>query len=67
MGAAGTAVIVEMIDGMGRGWCFTLVAAVVGATSPLLWVLVRWGPGWREERRLRLVKEKEEKKNRSLD
>ena len=22
MGAAGTAIIVQMIDGMGRGWCF---------------------------------------------
>lgn len=36
MGAAGTAVIIPMINGMGLGWCFTFVAAVVFFTSPLL-------------------------------
>ncbi|EON66096.1 hypothetical protein W97_05339 [Coniosporium apollinis CBS 100218] len=54
MGAAGTAVIIQMIRAMGRGWCFTFVAAVVAAASPILWVLVRWGPRWREERRVKL-------------
>ncbi|KAJ9635858.1 hypothetical protein H2199_008211 [Coniosporium tulheliwenetii] len=54
MGAAGTAVIIQMIKAMGRGWCFTFVAAVVAAASPILWVLVWWGPKWREERRVKL-------------
>ena len=58
MGAAGTAVIIQMIDGMGRGWCFTFVAAVVFVTSPLLWVETTWGPQWREERRVRIEKHK---------
>ena len=53
MGAAGTAVIIQMIEGMGRGWCFTFVAAVVFFTSPLLFVIIKWGPKWREERRVR--------------
>ncbi|MCJ1377525.1 hypothetical protein MMC17_000620 [Xylographa soralifera] len=53
LGAAGTAVILQMIDGMGRGWCFTFIAAVVLFTSPLLWVAVKWGPKWREARRVR--------------
>lgn len=57
-GAAGTAAIIPMIEGMGRGWCFTFIAAVVFATSPLLWVEVRWGPGWREERRVRVERRK---------
>lgn len=57
MGAAGTAVIIQMIEGMGRGWCFTFVAAVIFVTSPLLWVEMRWGPKWREERRVRVEKE----------
>ena len=61
MGAAGTAVIIQMIDGMGRGWCFTFIAAVVFLTSPMLWVLVKWGPKWREERRVRVEKYAEEK------
>ncbi|KAF2877427.1 major facilitator superfamily domain-containing protein [Massariosphaeria phaeospora] len=53
VGAGGTAVINIMIESMGRGWCFTFVAAVVAAASPILWVLLKWGPGWREERRVR--------------
>jgi len=53
MGAAGTAIIIQMIEAMGRGWCFTFVAAVVAALSPILWVLIKWGPGWRDARRVR--------------
>ena len=56
MGAAGTAVIVPMIQGMGLGWCFTFIGAVVLCASPLLLVLMRWGPKWREERRVRVEK-----------
>ncbi|KAL9079291.1 MAG: hypothetical protein Q9157_001814 [Trypethelium eluteriae] len=59
MGAAGTAVIIQMIEGMGRGWCFTFLAAVIFVTSPMMWALTKWGPGWREERRVRMEKEKE--------
>lgn len=61
MGAAGTAVIIQMIDGMGRGWCFTFVAALCFVLSPLLWVAVKWGPKWREERRVRVEKHLKEK------
>lgn len=59
MGAGGTAIINIMIDAMGRGWCFTFIAAVVAATSPILWILLRWGPGWREDRRLKMENEKQ--------
>ncbi|KAI9842724.1 MAG: hypothetical protein M1838_003004 [Thelocarpon superellum] len=54
MGAAGTAVIAQMITTMGRGWCFTFVAAVCLLFSPILLLSTRWGPKWREERRVRL-------------
>lgn len=54
MGAGGTALIIIMIEAMGRGWCFTFIALVVLACMPMLWVLQRWGGGWREERRVRL-------------
>ena len=57
-GAAGTAVINPMIGGMGRGWCFTFLTAVVIASSPLLWVETKWGPKWREERRVRVEKQR---------
>lgn len=60
MGAAGTAVIIQMIEGMGRGWCFTFIAAVIFFTSPMLWAVMRWGPQWREERRVRLERQSKE-------
>jgi multidrug resistance protein len=62
LGAGGTAVIDIMIRNMGRGWCFTFVALVCAATSPLLLVSLKWGPKWREERLVKLDKLAEEKK-----
>ena len=56
MGAAGTAVIIQMIDKMGRGWCFTFIATVCFVASPLLCAELKWGPKWREERRVRVEK-----------
>lgn len=64
MGAGGTAVIIYMIEAMGRGWCFTLVAGVVLLTSTILLVLLRWGPGWREERMARVELKRRQLKGR---
>ncbi|KAF9895278.1 hypothetical protein FE257_000181 [Aspergillus nanangensis] len=50
LGAGATALIDPMLEAMGRGWCFTFVALVMLATAPLLWVVIRFGPRWREER-----------------
>ena len=60
VGAAGTAIIIQMIDGMGRGWCFTFIAAVIFFTRPLLWAELKWGPKWREERSVRMEKHQAE-------
>lgn len=54
MGAGGTGIINIMIDQMGRGWCFTFISLVCFSTMPMLWVELKWGPGWREERRVRM-------------
>lgn len=67
MGAAGTAVIIQMINAMGRGWCFTFLAAVIFVTSPMLWVLTKKGPKWREDRRLRVERHKADKEARHAD
>ncbi|KAF7869905.1 hypothetical protein EAF04_004689 [Stromatinia cepivora] len=64
LGAGGTGIITIMIDHMGRGWCFTFIALVCIATSPMLWVELKWGPVWREERMVRLEKQAEEMKSR---
>jgi len=67
MGAAGTAVIIQMIDGMGRGWCFTFIAAVIFFTSPMLWAEMNWGPKWREERRVRIERHEQEKEAKKAE
>lgn len=61
MGAAGTAIILQMIKAMGRAWCFTFITAVIFVTSPVLWVLMEMGPKWREARRVRVEKHKAKK------
>lgn len=61
MSAAGTAVVQYVVDAWGVGWTFTFFGLVTVAFLPSLWVVVRWGPEWREERYLRLAKRAEEK------
>ncbi|KAA6412358.1 MAG: hypothetical protein FRX48_03348 [Lasallia pustulata] len=61
MSAAGTAVIQYIIDAMGIRWCYTFLGLLTIAFSPCLWVVMRWGPAWREERFVREVKKKEAK------
>ncbi|CAI7566543.1 unnamed protein product [Penicillium glandicola] len=53
LGAGATALIDPMLSAMGRGWCFTFIALVMMATMPLLLIVIRKGPDWREERRLK--------------
>jgi MFS family permease len=60
VGAAGTGIINIMVDHMGRGWCFTFIALVCIAFMPMLWVELKWGPMWREERRVRMDQKKED-------
>jgi len=53
LGAGATAVILPMTNAMGNGWAYTLIGLVYVLLSPLLWAVIRWGPGWRKERRER--------------
>ena len=59
LGAGGTAIVIPMINVMGRGWCFTFIAAILVLISPILWVEVKWGPRWREDRRVRVESSQE--------
>lgn len=61
VGAAGTGIISIMIEHMGRGWCFTFISLICIATMPMLWVELKWGPVWREERRVRLERKENER------
>ncbi|RYO98925.1 hypothetical protein DL764_006958 [Monosporascus ibericus] len=60
-GAVATAVIEDMIKGMGRGWAFTFIALLIAAFSPLLWVVQKYGPGYRDERRQKMILTAEKK------
>ncbi|KAI0482167.1 chloramphenicol resistance protein [Xylariaceae sp. FL0804] len=59
-GAVATSVIDRIIAAWGRGWAFTFVALLFAIPSPCLWLIVRNGPRWREER-LRKARERAEK------
>ena len=64
LGAGGTALVVPMINRLGRGWTYTLIGLVCIAFTPAYWVVMRRGPKWREERRLK--EEKKKAKNADL-
>ncbi|KAI9373517.1 major facilitator superfamily domain-containing protein [Aspergillus egyptiacus] len=50
LGAGATALIDPMLQAMGRGWCFTFISLVMILTTPLLLLVIPFGPRWREER-----------------
>ena len=60
LGAGSTAVVVPMIDRMGVGWTYTFASLVWIALSPCLWLLMKYGPGWRKEK-----KEKADRKEKA--
>lgn len=63
--AGGVAVIVPMINAMGRGWAFSFVAFVYVALLPVLWVLMKFGPKWRVQK-MDEEKRKEEEREAAL-
>jgi hypothetical protein len=50
----GTATVLPAIDAIGVGWFSTITALFVVAATCAVYVIVIWGPGWREERAKRL-------------
>ncbi|KAK0719348.1 major facilitator superfamily transporter [Lasiosphaeris hirsuta] len=57
LGAAFSAFIVPMIDGIGAGWAYTIIGGLYIVFSPLMWAVMRKGMGWRAE-----LREKEERR-----
>lgn len=64
MGAAATAVIELMIGAMGTGWCFTFLALLPLACSPILWAETKYGIRWREEKRQKRERKRVEKEEK---
>ncbi|KAF7946929.1 uncharacterized protein EAE97_004178 [Botrytis byssoidea] len=50
LGAGSTALIVPMVDKMGLGWSYTFIALLYVVLSPMLFAVMKLGPGWRRER-----------------
>ncbi|KAI1124669.1 chloramphenicol resistance protein [Nemania abortiva] len=61
-GAAATASIEPIIRAIGRGWAFTILALLFTLPSPALWVIVKRGPKWRQERIREMMGETEKAK-----
>ncbi|KAL6716027.1 hypothetical protein ACLMJK_006989 [Lecanora helva] len=51
LGAGSTAVVVPMINRMGVGWAYTLLALLWVCFSPMLWSLTKYGPIWRKAKK----------------
>lgn len=63
--AGGVAVIVPMINAWGCGWSFTFIGLIDLALLPVLWVLVRFGPRWRQARSEKEMKKEAERQDQS--
>ncbi|CAJ2506627.1 Uu.00g078130.m01.CDS01 [Anthostomella pinea] len=53
VGAAATAVIGPMINGIGAGWSFTILGALYVIGLPALYLIMRHGVRWRKEKEAR--------------
>ncbi|KAK3399728.1 major facilitator superfamily domain-containing protein [Sordaria brevicollis] len=49
LGAASSAAILPMVNGIGSGWAYTLFGALYVGFAPLLWVVMARGVRWRAE------------------
>ncbi|KAK4864849.1 hypothetical protein LT330_001472 [Penicillium expansum] len=67
LGAVGAAVISQMLNGMGWGWCFFFLGLVMAVGMGLLWVENVYGMGWREKRLLKIEQKKMEKEARAAE
>ena len=47
LAAGGIAVLQIVIDAIGVGWSFTLIAGLCLMSIPLVYAEIRWGPRWR--------------------
>jgi hypothetical protein len=60
IGAGVVAIVGPLLSAVGMGWVGVIVAFIWVCASPLLWVVYKWGPRWREEKRSREERKKEE-------
>ncbi|KAJ7633416.1 MFS general substrate transporter [Mycena polygramma] len=59
LSAAMVAVIQLILNAVGAGWTYVILAGICVAASPLMYVVMHIGPAWRVKRRLRSEIERE--------
>ena len=64
IGAVFTAIIVPLIDAVGTGWAFTILALISVAFNPVLLILMRKGPEWRKQRKAKEEKSKSQREEK---
>lgn len=68
IGAVFSAIILPLINAIGIGWAYTILALIFMAFAPMLLVIMRKGPRWRKEKKAKEDKarlERAEKKIRA--
>ena len=66
LSAGASAVIIPMLNAIGRGWTYTLISIIWLLSSPCCIMLIKFGPRWRKEKRLREEKKRAENQ-RTMD
>ena len=61
MGAGAVAFVNPLLSAIGLGWTSVLVAGVWIVISPVLIIVLRYGPRWREQARLKAVEKEKER------
>ena len=64
IGAVFTAIIIPLINAIGIGWAYTILALLFIGFAPMLLVIMRKGPVWRKKRKAKEDKAKLEKQEK---
>lgn len=59
LGAGSTAAVIPLINAIGIGWTSVIVAGIFALLSPIVPVVIQRGPRWREDKRMRLERQRE--------
>lgn len=64
IGAVFTAILLPIRDAIGWGWTYTLLAGLFVGFTPCLLIVMRQGPRWRAERKVREDKSKRDRQEK---
>ncbi|KAI8981383.1 MFS general substrate transporter [Trametes punicea] len=62
LGAVCVSVIDLILKALGTGWTYVLLSGICVVFSPVIWVIIHYGPKWRAKRRARRQETSQERK-----